>query len=136
MSTDLHVLSELIDVLLRDLDRPGAVRPHMTTARHRQEASGAYAEVALSSADGSSYVLFIDVEGTRGQQLTALADGFQDWEVEELAHLGHSAVWPQCPTHPDTHPLNVQLIAGSARWICPRRPDQNWKVGDLPAPQT
>jgi len=53
------------------------------------------------------------------ERLADLADQLQDWEVEELAARGRSATWPQCPQHPDSHPLAPQARGDQAAWCCP-----------------
>lgn len=131
LSDDFADLSELVEVLRRDLDGPDAVLPTLTITR--QAALAGHAGIALTSPGASPQVVLINIDASAGQQLVALANGVQDWEVEELARLGRSAVWPQCAVHPNTHPLNVELIAGQARWLCPKSPSYSWRVGDLPA---
>jgi len=53
------------------------------------------------------------------ERLADLADQLQDWEVEELAARVRSATWPQCPQHPDSHPLAPQARGDQAAWCCP-----------------
>jgi hypothetical protein len=40
--------------------------------------------------------------------------------VEELAAQGRPATWPECPIHPDTHPLTPLARDATAVWCCPR----------------
>jgi hypothetical protein len=55
------------------------------------------------------------------EQVAALADQVQEWEVEALAAAGRPATWPQCPEHPASHPLEPAVSAdGGAIWRCPR----------------
>jgi hypothetical protein len=49
-----------------------------------------------------------------------IADRVQDWAVEALWHAGLPATWPECPTHPDSHPLVPQILDGRAVWRCAR----------------
>ena len=38
-------------------------------------------------------------------QIGELADHSWEWAVEALSVVGLPAVWPECPLHPDSHPL-------------------------------
>jgi hypothetical protein len=49
-----------------------------------------------------------------------VADTLQEEIVEELCRLGRPAVWPECPDHPDSHPLKPIDLDGTAMWVCPR----------------
>ena len=53
------------------------------------------------------------------ERLADLADQLQEWEIEELAAAGRPATWPECPQHPDTHPLAPQARGDQAAWCCP-----------------
>ena len=53
------------------------------------------------------------------ERLADLADQLQEWEVEELAAAGRPATWPECPQHPDSHPLAPQARGDQAVWCCP-----------------
>ena len=55
------------------------------------------------------------------EQVARLADQVQEWEIEELAAVGRSATWPECPDHPNSHPLQPGLSdQDTAVWRCPR----------------
>ena len=58
-----------------------------------------------------------------------LADWVQEWAVEALWSLGRSATWPQCPHHPDSHPLAPVERAGRAVWVCPKLDVEVWEIG-------
>lgn len=40
--------------------------------------------------------------------------------MEALWSEGEPAVWPRCPDHPDTHPLEAVVVDGTAVWVCPK----------------
>jgi hypothetical protein len=66
--------------------------------------------------------------------LTAeVADQVQGWAVEALWTAGEPAVWPRCPAHPDTHPLDAAVEGGTAVWRCPRGTAPTVPMGELPS---
>lgn len=56
--------------------------------------------------------------GDRTSQVVSLADYVQEWAVEVLWQTGRSPVWPECPEHPDSHPLRPIARSGAAIWVC------------------
>ena len=56
----------------------------------------------------------------RPRQVVDLAGQIQDWAVEALWSAGRPPVWPICPEHPDTHPLQPVESEGRAVWMCPK----------------
>ena len=54
------------------------------------------------------------------EQVARVAEAVQEWEIEELAAVGRPATWPECPDHPDSHPLDAVVDGGKAVWRCPR----------------
>ena len=64
-------------------------------------------------------------------QLAQLADQVQEWAVEELWNRGRSATWPECPFHPNSHPLEPAAVAGAALWRCPKTAERVAAIGAL-----
>jgi hypothetical protein len=60
-----------------------------------------------------------------------LAEQVQEWELEELAAAGFPATWPQCPDHPNSHPLSPEARGGQALWTCPRTGRRIAVIGGL-----
>jgi hypothetical protein len=60
-----------------------------------------------------------------------VADQVQEWAVEELCSVGRPTNWPQCPRHPQSHPLVAVLREGLAVWVCPKTADVVCEVGHL-----
>jgi hypothetical protein len=54
------------------------------------------------------------------QQVVELAEQVVDWAVEALWGSGRSAIWPECPVHPNTHLLDPTVVDGRAVWQCPK----------------
>jgi hypothetical protein len=70
---------------------------------------------------------FLPVRRNDADRLADIADQVQDWAVEELWMRGESAVWPECPTHPNSHPLRAR----SGAWHCPKTDARVAAIGDL-----
>jgi hypothetical protein len=68
----------------------------------------------------------------RPERLAGPADQLQEWEIEELAAAGRPATWPECPLHPDSHPLAPQASGDQAVWSCPRSGQVISAIGALP----
>ncbi len=69
---------------------------------------------------GSRVGVYVPADDDESAQLVRLADLVQDVIVEELPARGRPAVWPECPDHPDSHPLQPAETDGPAMWSCPR----------------
>lgn len=115
--------SEGVETVLRDLRAQCAVQPDI-----RWDDAGG---ITLWAPDGSGHGLTPHPDGTAAELLVHLADQVQDWAVETLWSEGASAVWPQCPTHPDTHPLTATLRTDAAVWVCPKRGTSVARIGEL-----
>ena len=68
---------------------------------------------------------------SRTDQVVSLADQVQEWTVEALWSLGRSPVWPECPKHPDSHPLRPEALSGAATWVCPSSEEEIGPIGSL-----
>ena len=64
----------------------------------------------------------LHVEGeTLPAFVVAIADMLQEMLIEARFYAsGHASPWPECPLHPNAHPLQARQHDGSAWWICPR----------------
>ncbi|WP_235453841.1 hypothetical protein [Streptomyces olivochromogenes] len=115
--------SEGVETVLRDLRAQCAVQPDIRW----DDAT----EITLWAPDGSGQGLTPHPDGTAAELLVHLAEQVQDWAVEALWSEGASAVWPQCPTHPDTHPLTATLRTDAAVWVCPKTGTPVARIGEL-----
>lgn len=120
---DDMAFGEALETVLRDLQAQCAVQPHV----REDDRFG----VTLWAPDGSAQGLNSLLRGTAAERLVYLADQVQDWAVEALWSEGASAVWPQCPTHPDTHPLTATVRTDTAVWVCPKRGTAVARIGEL-----
>lgn len=115
--------AEALETVLRDLQAQCAVQPRIRT----DDTFG----ITLWAPDGSGQGLTPTVDGTAAELLVHLADQVQDWAVETLWSEGASAVWPECPTHPDTHPLTATVRTDTAVWVCPKKGMTVARIGEL-----
>ncbi|KAB1139953.1 hypothetical protein F7R91_37835 [Streptomyces luteolifulvus] len=112
-----------LETVLRDLRAQCAVQPDIRT----DDTYG----IMLWAPDGSAQGLTSPLGGTGADLLAHLADQVQDWAVEALWSEGASAVWPQCPTHPDPHPLTATVRTDTAVWVCPKKGTTVARIGEL-----
>lgn len=51
--------------------------------------------------------------------------------VQEAATDAVWGAWPECPDHPDSHPLDPLLTDGVPAWVCPASRRTVSRVGEL-----
>jgi len=128
------VLRESLHPVLRDMTASGAVLPAVREEAHEDlggEALSAWIEGEGASGQG----IRIWLANSAAQRLVDLADQLQEWEVEELCAVGRPATWPECPEHPNSHPLEPVLDGSqTAVWRCPRSGHVVCPIGDLRRP--
>lgn len=124
-------LSEALTPVLRDLEQSGALRPDVRDGDWA--GSPEQVTVMLYAPDGSGQ----GVSAIPGEPLPAriasVADQVQEWAVEALWMAGRPATWPECPEHPDAHPLTATVHDHRAVWVCPRTRNLISGIGQLPA---
>jgi|HubBroStandDraft_6_1064221.scaffolds.fasta_scaffold1268464_1 hypothetical protein len=114
-------LRDALDVLLPELQRTSGLRPLI------EERDG---WVMLLNQDGCGQG--VRLRGVNEpDELAQLADQVQEWAVEELWNQGRSATWPECPFHPNSHPLESAVVAGVASWRCPKTAERVAPIGVL-----
>lgn len=94
---------------------------------------GGVAGVMLYEPDGSGMGISTMLGQPRAQQVAELADQVQEWAVEALCAALKPAVWPECPAHPNAHPLAPTVRHGQAVWSCPRDGVTVALIGELAA---
>jgi hypothetical protein len=109
-------LLEAWKIIARDLETPDAIIPLVLPNDWDEQES--YACAMVSWQDGSGAGISVPRHEPLPVRVVYLADQFQESEVEALWSAGRSAVWPHCPRHPNTHPLNARLHNGVAVWVC------------------
>jgi hypothetical protein len=63
---------------------------------------------ALLRTPDATWGIAVMAGGSPAQRVVEAADAVQVWVIEQLWRQGYGAAWPQCPEHPDTHPLAPQ----------------------------
>ncbi len=97
---------------------------------------GGVAGVMLYEPDGTGMGISTMLGQPRAQQVAELADQVQEWAVEALCAATMPAVWPECPAHPNAHPLAPVVLHGQAVWSCPRDGVTVALIGELAATLT
>lgn len=133
MDVDLTLAATLAP-LLRDLEAGRVPSPRVEASDWNPGNPGAM----LYGEDGRGWGISLRADAPPAEQLAHLADQVQEWAVEDLWSAGRSAVWPSCPDHPDSHPLQPQVADeftpdAAAVWRCPKSGHAIAAIGELPA---
>ena len=136
MDVDLTLAATLAP-LLRDLEAGHLPSPELGADDWNPD----FPSARLHGADGSGWGIMLRSDAPAAEQLAHLADQVQEWAVETLWAAGRSAVWPECPEHPDSHPLRPQVAdeytpEATAVWCCPKSGHVIAPVGELPEFET
>jgi hypothetical protein len=100
-------LSEALAPVLRDLGTCGAPVPDV---RDKQWSNvPGQVTAMLHDADGTAQGVFAMAAESLPQRIASVADQVQEWAVEALWRAGRPATWPECPEHPNSHPLTAAV---------------------------
>jgi len=130
---DDEEFTHALETVLRDLRAQCPVQPDI------REDGDEPNRVMLYAPDGSGQGVYAEPDGRPAMLLAHVADQVQEWAVEALWGQGEPAVWPVCPTHPDTHPLAAIVEEGDeadAVWVCPRTGNTEARIGELPVSES
>jgi hypothetical protein len=127
---DDEEFTRALETVLRDLRAQCSVQPDI------REDGDEPNRVMLYAPDGSGQGVYAEPDGRPAMLLAHVADQVQEWAVEALWGQGEPAVWPVCPTHPDTHPLAATVEEGDAVWVCPQTGNTEARIGALPASES
>lgn len=86
--------------------------------------------VMVWSDDGSGTGMYVDLDESAEERIASVSDRWHDWAVEQLWEH-RSTNWPECPRHPQNHPLVVHLADQRASWVCPHDHQVVARVGHL-----
>jgi hypothetical protein len=114
----LEKLRESIDRVLPDLLATSGLTPEIRDVEWA--ADPPLQSAMLHSPDGTGRGISVRSDEGPAERVADLADQIQEWAVEELCAIGQPATWPECPEHPDSHPLAPVAVGGVAVWECPR----------------
>jgi hypothetical protein len=128
-----EVLREAAAPVLRDIAASGAIGLDLREEA-RADRGDEIVYAWMSGPDGITGVdIWVAVGSSAAERVAGLAEQLQEWEVEELCSAGRSATWPECPEHPNSHPLEpvVEEEGSGAVWRCPRSGDVICAIGAL-----
>jgi hypothetical protein len=125
-------LAQALAPVLRDLAACGSVVPEVRDDQW-SDVDGQVTAM-LHSPGGSAQGVSAMTTEPPAQRIASVADQVQEWAVEELCSVGRPATWPECPEHPDSHPLSAVVRDGGPGWACPRTGRVVSEIGQLPAP--
>jgi hypothetical protein len=117
--------------VLRDLGTYGALVPDVRDKQWPDFPGQVTA--MLHDTDGTAHGVFAMAAESLPQRIASVADQVQDWAVEALWHAGRPATWPECPEHPNSHPLTAAIQQDRVVWICLRTRHLVNEVGQLRA---
>ncbi len=118
------VLRATIEPILRDLRTSAAIVPDVVEEAH-DDTGPDRVPAWIQPPNSANYHgvgsqgIYVQVDLSPPERLADLADQVQEWEVEELSAAARSATWPECPLHPNSHPLAPQVRGDQAAWCCP-----------------
>jgi hypothetical protein len=87
-------------------------------------------------ASGSGTGITLIAGQPSAHQIASLADQLQEVATEALWSERLPVAWPQCPSHPDSHPLEAAVVESHAVWRCPKSGHIIANVGALAAWRT
>ncbi|AWS45623.1 hypothetical protein [Streptosporangium sp. 'caverna'] len=122
-----------LEPVCRDLRTSCAVPPDIREAPDDPGCWERQAFVMFYTPDGNGQGVSVVLGQDPTEQIAWLADQVQEWAVEALWTAGLSAVWPHCPSHPDSHPLVARVERNEAAWFCPNTGELVASIGQLPA---
>jgi hypothetical protein len=133
--SEREVILKAMAPVLRDLEVSGAIVPDVRYEAHADEGrdgrEGVHAWIKGDDTSGWN-VWTPTEESSPAEQVWWLAQQVQEWEIEELWHEGRSTTWPECPEHPNSHPLEPGIDGGdTAVWRCPISQNISCAIGEL-----
>jgi len=128
---ELARLHETLAPLLRDIEMTGAI-PLAIQEETYAGFDDDFVSVWAWHSDATGQGVFVPSERLSAERVARLAEQLQEWEIEELAAVGRSATWPECPNHPNSHPLEPMVSEeNTAIWRCPRDGQVICAIGSL-----
>lgn len=110
-------LRESVEPVLRDLARAGIDAP--TFDGDDWIGDRDYVSSMMWGADGSGRGLSVRRAAPLEDRIAQAADQVQEWAIEDQLWASARTNWPQCPRHPESHPLQATVAGTNAMWVCP-----------------
>jgi hypothetical protein len=133
--SEREVILKAMAPVLRDLEVSGAIVPDVRYEAHADEGRDGREGVHawIKGDDTSGWDVWTPTEeSSPAEQVWWLGQQVQEWEIEELWHEGRSTTWPECPEHPNSHPLEPGIDGGdTAVWRCPISQHISCAIGEL-----
>jgi hypothetical protein len=133
--SEREVIRKAVAPVLRDLEVSGAIVPDVRYEAHADEGRDGREGVHawIKGDDTSGWDVWTPTEeSSPAEQVWWLAHKVQEWEIEELWHEGRSTTWPECPEHPNSHPLEPGIDGDdTAVWRCPISQHISCPIGEL-----
>jgi hypothetical protein len=105
--------------LLRDLAVSGELAPELAD-RSWDDGQDVVSGFIYQPGLGGWWGIRVQVTWPEADRVVNLAGQVQEWAVEALWTAARSATWPECPEHPNSHPLAPTVDgADAAVWRCP-----------------
>jgi hypothetical protein len=123
-----ELLHQAMEPVLRDLRGAGIAAPRIEDDDWSDDPDAA--AVMLWSSDGSGTGVYVSRSAPACERVAAMADQVQEWAIEELWGQA-STSWPECPRHPNGHPMKATTRDGVAVWSCPADQTPFSEVGAL-----
>lgn len=117
--------------LLHDIRVTGAITPDIRMDAHEDLGPDVVSAWVQNHGGTNGMGIRVRLSSPPAEQSAEVAEQLQEWEIEELASAGRPATWPECPEHPNSHPLSPEVRDGKALWCCPRTGRPAWPVGGL-----
>jgi len=124
-------LSEALAPVLHDLGSCSAPVPDVRDNQW-SDAPGQVTAM-MHDVDGTAQGVFAMAAEPLPQRIASVADQVQEWAIEALWRAGRPTTWPECPEHPNSHPLAPAVQQDRAVWICPKTRHLVSDVGRLGA---
>ncbi|HEY6295625.1 MAG TPA: hypothetical protein VIX15_08175 [Streptosporangiaceae bacterium] len=116
-----EVLREAAAPVLRDIAASGAIGLLLREEARADRGDEIVCAWASGAGDITGVDIWVALGSSAAERVAELAEQLQEWEVEALWAAGRSATWPECPEHPNSHPLEPVVEGGhGAVWRCPR----------------
>ena len=124
-------LSEALAPMLQDLGTCGV--PLAEVRDNQWSDFPGQVTAMLHDADGTAQGVFAMAAEPLPERVASVAGQVQEWAIEALWRAGRSANWPECPEHPNFHPLKPAVQRDRAVWVCPKTHHQMGDIGRLGA---
>ncbi|BCW34048.1 hypothetical protein StoSoilA2_01040 [Arthrobacter sp. StoSoilA2] len=119
---------EIINHVLRDVVSSGFEPPRIQDVDWYDDPR-VLSVMIYSARDSTGRGISVLAELSRAGQLASVADQIQEWVIEE--NRATCSNWPQCPQHPNNHPLTPRVVSDQGVWTCPASNRPVAAIGEL-----